>query len=221
MAKNIYTCKYCMYKTRFHYLILKHYSSEHESYPNFSITCGIDSCVNSYSKITSLRKHILRKHKQSSSVLSECTTKIETVESTSVFCVSDSDDSIIENEEGSSFLEKECSPTTPNENIDNEMVNFILNLRVKKGLTEQSTELVQKFSDIIDRKFTEFKESLANIDTKLSSDEKAILSNPFKQLDTSLKNVDTVYKQNLQICQGPYVAPITLVIERENIANET
>ncbi len=56
-------CQRCPLKTRTQKRYLKHLELYHQSEPNFVVECGQNGCPSTYTKISSLRKHITRKHR--------------------------------------------------------------------------------------------------------------------------------------------------------------
>lgn len=57
-----YQCQRCPLKTRTQKRYLKHLEVYHQSEPNFVVECSQNGCPSTYTKISSLRKHINRKH---------------------------------------------------------------------------------------------------------------------------------------------------------------
>lgn len=55
-------CQRCPLKTRTQKRYLKHLEVYHQSEPNFVVECSQNGCPSTYTKISSLRKHINRKH---------------------------------------------------------------------------------------------------------------------------------------------------------------
>ncbi len=57
-----YQCPRCPIKTTTQRKYLKHLELYHQSETNFVVECGQNGCPSKYIKISSLRKHLTRKH---------------------------------------------------------------------------------------------------------------------------------------------------------------
>ena len=58
----MYQCNFCTFYSKYYDLLLQHYLLEHEHAPHFFLKCGINGCLQQYSKVMSFRKHIERNH---------------------------------------------------------------------------------------------------------------------------------------------------------------
>ena len=222
--KTVYTCKYCGFGTRFLKLYLRHCSVEHENHPLFSVNCPIDDCDCTFHKVNSLRKHIYRKHKNKSNLLNSdkaIDSSITNGDSDQFVGVESDNISLekfeSENEEVAFECENNSCASRPTSVVkyEQEINKFLLNLRVKKLITEScSEEIATKFRDLVGHCIDETTSVLSNpeVTSKLSVNEVNNIISPLQNLNSSLSNLDSIYKQKQKIKQGPYVAPVSIDI---------
>jgi len=216
-------CPYCGYSTRFLKLIIRHYIQEHESDSNFNIMCGIDNCLSSYHNPLSLKKHILRKHSDAVKLGqnrngNECVSSVRLGDSVGLISDIEQDTDVkpdgVSVSDGTDFqiLEDESeSERQTKKDAEYDILKFVLNLRVKKCVTEQSTEyIIQKFENLITDCIDQTQNSLNNIEEELGNLSISTICNPLKKLQSNLLDFNTVYKQNQRLQQDPFVAPISI-----------
>lgn len=197
------SCSHCLYETRFMYQFLKHLSEVHENTANFSIRCGIDGCLNSYSLVSSLRKHMQRKHNQ----------KIKPVN------VDDYDfDEPYQNENEDSQIEDEIKiEKTDTEKALNEIAVFLLNMKEKHLITEKTcANIVTKFEDLLSRCLDETEKVLLEDDILLSDDQKSRILKPLTLFRDSLTSTNTPYKQKILFQKYGYIAPKEILLGGED-----
>lgn len=204
-------CSCCGYKTRYVKLLLRHYTDEHASDPNFVIRCGIDQCLNSYNKVVSFKKHLYRKHiKKEESLLLD-----SAVEDELNILTGDTDK--LEQASGSQCSESETNVATSETGLEQNILKFILNLRVKKNVSEDVTQLiVEKFGELVDNCLGESKIVSAQLSKQFNDSNSIIttqLCQPLQELKSKLQGLNTKYLQNTKIKQGPYVSPIELNVQ--------
>lgn len=76
MELKYLSCNFCCFRTRFLSLLLRHYSEEHANTPEFHVRCTVKGCLSSFRLVSSFRKHILRKHKDTLKELEKATNLI-------------------------------------------------------------------------------------------------------------------------------------------------
>lgn len=196
-------CKYCSFSSRHLKTLLRHYSTEHESDPNFFVQCNINSCLNSYSQIDSLNKHIWRKHKE---------TKLKNTEITSC-----EENKLSDIEDCEITTNAPVNVETPLEysGVDRrEIVKFLLNLRVKHFVSEKTSEkIVTKFSEIIGICLEKTRSILNDLDPNLDIEQIFQVTEPFQNLNSTLESLNTVHQQNLCFKQPPFVSPVQINIQ--------
>jgi len=221
----MHICKYCSFKCRHLKFLLRHYSEEHASDPNFYITCGIGSCLSSYNQINSFRKHILRKHKQINIVNRERDTEQNML----------TDDNGLENnidlgEYSDIEMQGDCelgvnqisvsgsATVNASENcsgLKENIKRFLLNLRVKHYVSEKTSALIMnKFNELILNCHEKTTEILSECDISSVNINKITL--PFNDLLNTTESLNSVYLQNQTLKEHPYVPPVQINIDNTN-----
>ena len=165
-------------------------------------------------KVFSLRKLIYRKHRKETEHLNQSVNITEND--------IDYDSNECDTENNLLFETENPGTDIREDSVEHlwgkEIHKFLLELRVKRGITEQSSEAIAvKFKELISQCLTETKSSLSNVSSKLSSDELSDIINPLQNLSLAISKSDSVYKQNEFIKQGPYVEPVSINIGTDKI----
>ena len=113
--------------------------------PNLVITCGIGNCLNSYGKVVSFRKHLQRKPNSKQVI----TAKYSFEENESAPEEFNKTNPIHTQPEQASSSNETYTSISDN-STENEILQFILKLRVNKKISEDSTELIiHQFEELV------------------------------------------------------------------------
>ena len=107
---------------------MKHVSRVHSHSSGFSITCGIQGCLRSYTNYTSWSKHVNNKHSLESSTTTELHSEINDDVAMEI-------DEVDETESNTAELQLQ-------NHKDKEKARWILNLRDENKLTQSCTESI-------------------------------------------------------------------------------
>ena len=206
---NFY-CSSCPYFTRFFYILLRHYTVEHQSEKNFKITCNLDGCIRTYEKVESFRHHVRRNHVEAYERFTSNTNHI--VDNEGVIHDSqnlvDVDNTVDHNVLGqfgddSDLENMEISPDQLS--YDKAVTTLLLKLRETHMIAEKTAvDFVKGMQKLLD---------VCILDSKSSTNQIV----PFENLKSSLEKNNTVYKQRKNIEAYGYVKPIEVFLDDDKI----
>ena len=205
---GMHPCSICTYASRNFIKLYNHYTIEHSSDPNFSIRCGVEGCLNSFSNTTSWKSHVIRRHR--SLFLTIQDQDINNGEA-------GSQDENRENETDDCDMEIDCDASEPqiqsmehelNEELPEQdsvidfnihLIKFLLKLREKNNISEKTAALIiQEYSGILELCLSQIEENMEKNRNPLK---------PLYSLIHAHKNNDTVQKQHTNIERNGYVDP--------------
>lgn len=192
--------------------------------PDLCIKCPIKNCARSYKSVGSVRNHVSMKHKvllKKVIVNSNCDHS-----DNDDFNLSDVDNNPLQNE-----LD-ECEPGEPgpsssgdidnesnelskipsiHSSVDKQIKLFLLNLRTKKYVSENSTELIiQNFEQLLTNCTDQISYQVNNLQDKVTPEEKVNICQPLNDLVSTLNNYNTSYKQSMKLQEENYVEPVEI-----------
>ncbi len=63
LLASMYACKYCCFRCTQWLFFLRHSFQAHSSVPNFSFSCDVEGCHQTFKKYSSIQSHLNRKHR--------------------------------------------------------------------------------------------------------------------------------------------------------------
>jgi len=176
-------------------------------------------CLNTYSHIASLRKHILRKHPNQDK---KSANNNQDLEKKSVTLQNEEFDKVLSpvavttNETSDSEMPSESDSENDGKSvysIKNDLGKFILNLRINHKIPAKSTEfIIKKFHSLlqsnVDQTTEKVKELLVLSDLKVEE-----LFQPLNSLGNNLSDLSTVYLQNKFIENYDSISPVEIALD--------
>ena len=175
-------------------LAMKHISRIHSFSSGFSITCGIQGCLRSYTNYSSWSKHVHNKHNIPSS--------------TTMDLQNENQDFVEMEIDEMDEMESNTTELQPQNCKEREKARWILNLRDENKLTQSCTEnilsnvtvlcsqLVDNIKQTIGKQLKECEVSSEIMDKVLQSLNSSDYKQPFKGLETKYQQV-SFFKKNL------------------------
>lgn len=205
-------CSICEYKTRFLNFLLRHYD-EHCHLPDFIVKCIVPNCGRTYKTVGSLRNHLSFKH--------------------NTFLKKKPDQGLPNTNDGemdceTSDYEIDCDKIEPNSGLNDESSQivssqfdcdrhiklFLMNLRVKKYVSESCTELIiQQYQSILNNCNSEISNNINQFCDILSEEQKALITQPLNTMLSKLNSYNTVHKQNAKFKEEHFVDPVEITLE--------
>jgi hypothetical protein len=191
-----FQCKDCSFATKFHTLLLTHYSKEHESSHNFQVTCHINGCLSQYSKIYSLRKHISRTHK-------------DFLRYNRINRIPQNEIEIQHEDGGDDVNNVSVEETVDIEDAEDlQFSNFFMKLRELNKVSAQNVNVVvNKMEEIMTECLEKTNTVLRNCDN-INDDERYSILNPMSSIKESLASINSTHKLEASFKDRNYVQPI-------------
>lgn len=196
-------CSYCHFRSRYFSLLLRHYQNEHSHQPDFRVKCGIDGCNSSYTVVDSLRKHIIRKHKNNKKIKNLREPIHDEIEQPG-------NDELLQPEE----IDGDEQVSINNKSGDM-ICKFLLNMREKHGISEDASALIVKeYSEMLSGCISDIKDKLNS--HHLPSNIKNDILSPIYQLKYSHSCLDSVYQQHQAFKELGFIDPIEIMLPDGN-----